>query len=357
MQGLRSALLHPPLTDAAAPLLAQSAQPGGMRLRHGVVSAASATRSIAPRRSASARPPARSSFAWNQRMIAGCVADLYSPTPTVLLLYFEGRSSRTSRACRPPRGDGAWRQDPHDAALGARRRAPVDRKKAARAAALALTAPRPRGGGGGGVGWWPGCEKMPTRVAAWPRAVLLAARCWSSARRTLAHRDDQRARAGVAAAPRAPTSESAPRGHRRPTAPVLDPRAARACSTAALETAPSPGGQWSTGEGVANAQVTFASDDGATIAAGTDAAGRFALEPPAAGRYVLALATAQGFLPYAPEWGHGPVAVVARPGLRITDVTLFLIPAVEYTGLVVDAKGHPVAGATARSSRPPRREP
>src|SRR5262249_8467142 len=52
-----------------------------------------------------------------------------------------------------------------------------------------------------------------------------------------------------------------------------------------------------------------------------------------------------GFLPFAPAWGQSPVAFTARAGLRIEDVTIFLIPAIDYQGKVVDPQGRPVAGA------------
>jgi hypothetical protein len=72
------------------------------------------------------------------------------------------------------------------------------------------------------------------------------------------------------------------------------------------------------------------------------------MEPAQPGRYVLAVASAPGFLPFAPEWGVSPIALMARPGLRIADVTLFLRPAIDYTGTVVDPKGEPVMGASVK---------
>jgi protocatechuate 3,4-dioxygenase beta subunit len=104
---------------------------------------------------------------------------------------------------------------------------------------------------------------------------------------------------------------------------------------------------WSTGGPVAGAQVTFDGESGAQTAV-TDAEGRFQLEPPAPGRYELAVASAPGFLPFAPDWGHSPITLFARPGLRIADVTLFLRPAIDYTGVVEDPSGTPVAGASVR---------
>jgi uncharacterized GH25 family protein len=58
------------------------------------------------------------------------------------------------------------------------------------------------------------------------------------------------------------------------------------------------------------------------------------------------MVTAEGFLPFAPEWGHSPFELFARPGLRVRDITVQLVPALDYTGVVLDAEGKPVAGAT-----------
>ena len=101
---------------------------------------------------------------------------------------------------------------------------------------------------------------------------------------------------------------------------------------------------WSTAEGVPGAEVTF-SIDGATSVTTSDEEGRFELTPPRAGRSVLAMVTAEGFLPFAPEWGHSPFELFARPGLRVRDLTVQLVPALDYTGVVLDAEGKPVAGA------------
>jgi RNA polymerase sigma factor (sigma-70 family) len=104
---------------------------------------------------------------------------------------------------------------------------------------------------------------------------------------------------------------------------------------------------YSTGGGVAGAQVTFAAAGGSHTV-GTDAQGGFAFEPPASGVYRLAVASAPGYLPFAPEWGTSPIAFTARPGLRIRDVIVFLTPAIDYVAAVVDLEGHPVAGADVR---------
>lgn len=105
---------------------------------------------------------------------------------------------------------------------------------------------------------------------------------------------------------------------------------------------------WSTGAGVAGAQVTFEGEGGRTHTVTTGPDGGFELVPGAPGRYTLAVASASGFLPFAPEWGMSPISLYARPGLRIADVVLYLRPAIDYTGVVVDPSDQPVAGASVR---------
>ena len=103
----------------------------------------------------------------------------------------------------------------------------------------------------------------------------------------------------------------------------------------------------STEQPVANATVTFA-HAGRTIDATSDESGRFSLRPQSSGRYELSLATAEGYLPYAPEWGHSPIAFELRPGARIDGVRVHLVPALDYTGRVVDPEGNAIAGAEVR---------
>jgi hypothetical protein len=104
---------------------------------------------------------------------------------------------------------------------------------------------------------------------------------------------------------------------------------------------------FSTGQGVPGAQVTFAGDAGSQTVASDDK-GQFAFEPPAAGAYTLAVVTAAGYLPFAPDWGTSAIALTARPGLRIDDVRVYLTPSIDYVGVVVDPDGAPVAGAEVR---------
>jgi protocatechuate 3,4-dioxygenase beta subunit len=104
---------------------------------------------------------------------------------------------------------------------------------------------------------------------------------------------------------------------------------------------------WSTGAGVASAELTLL-HAGAANTVITDADGQFRFQPPASGRYAVQTVTANGYLPFAPEWDHSLLELDARPGLRIRNLTLYLTPALDYTGHVVDPDGQPVAGAQVR---------
>lgn len=103
----------------------------------------------------------------------------------------------------------------------------------------------------------------------------------------------------------------------------------------------------STGEGVAGADLTFTSDAGASTIRSRDD-GSFELAPPAPGRFTLTAIAATGFLPYAPELQHSTVHVALARGQVVRGITLFLYPAIDYHGRVVDAHGAPVAGARVR---------
>lgn len=102
---------------------------------------------------------------------------------------------------------------------------------------------------------------------------------------------------------------------------------------------------WSTGEGVSGAELTF-SHGGIVTSVTSNDAGAFALIPTEEGLFELAVVTADGYLPFAPEWGHSPVRLVARAGFRVRDIVITLRPAIEYHGRVVDPEGAPVASAT-----------
>lgn len=101
---------------------------------------------------------------------------------------------------------------------------------------------------------------------------------------------------------------------------------------------------WGTGKPVPDAELTFM-HAGSTVSVRSDPTGRFRFEPPAPGRYRLAVASADGFLPYAPELGRSPIELVARPRKRVSGILVYLSPAIEYTGVVLDASGEPVEGA------------
>jgi RNA polymerase sigma factor (sigma-70 family) len=123
---------------------------------------------------------------------------------------------------------------------------------------------------------------------------------------------------------------------------------------AVVEAAPLVGGalagrviNWSTGAGVAGAELTFTGDAGAVTIASDDSGG-FVLAPPAPGAFALATVAAPGFLPYAPEWMHSSVRVELVRDHRVRGVTVFLFPALDYHGRVVDRAGAPVAGARVR---------
>jgi hypothetical protein len=99
-----------------------------------------------------------------------------------------------------------------------------------------------------------------------------------------------------------------------------------------------------TGRGVPGAEITFQHPSGATsVRSGSDGAFRFA--PAEAGTHRLAAVIAEGYLPFAPEWGRSPITLIARPQESIRDIVLLLSPAVEYLGVVLNARGERVGGA------------
>jgi RNA polymerase sigma factor (sigma-70 family) len=101
---------------------------------------------------------------------------------------------------------------------------------------------------------------------------------------------------------------------------------------------------WSTGDGVPNAELTFTGELGA-VTVRTGEGGAFELAPPAPGGYTLTAIAAQGFLPYAPEYLHSSVHVQLAKNRAVRGLTVFLFPALDYHGKVVDDAGKPVAGA------------
>src|SRR5512137_3036194 len=101
------------------------------------------------------------------------------------------------------------------------------------------------------------------------------------------------------------------------------------------------------GTGIPGAEVTF-SRGGAAASVRCGADGSFRFEPPEPGRWQLAAASAPGHVPFAPEWGHSPVVFDARPGERVSGVTVWLRPESRYEGQVQDPDGKPVEGAEVR---------
>ncbi|HEX4449478.1 MAG TPA: sigma-70 family RNA polymerase sigma factor [Kofleriaceae bacterium] len=164
-------------------------------------------------------------------------------------------------------------------------------------------------------------------------ALLLAGAWWKLSRPSPAATKLAPAAATVAAKPS--------------RAVALAPGQARATA----ETVALPGGRiagrvinWSTSAGVADADVTFTSAAGATTVKTGDG-GAFELAPNEPGAYSLATINAAGFLPYAPELDHSPIDVQFRKGRTVDGIIVFLYPALDYHGVVVDRANAPVAGA------------
>ncbi len=101
---------------------------------------------------------------------------------------------------------------------------------------------------------------------------------------------------------------------------------------------------FASGAPISGAELSF-EHEGATTSVRTNARGEFTFSPRVEGTYVLALASAEGFLPFAPEWGHSPIRWRARPSVRLADVVIYLVDAIVYVATIVDASGAPVEGA------------
>lgn len=99
-----------------------------------------------------------------------------------------------------------------------------------------------------------------------------------------------------------------------------------------------------TNEPIANAELTFARGE-VVSSAMTDRAGGFLFRATQTGTHELATVTAEGFLPFAPEWGHSPIRLEARSGYHIRDIVIHLETAVDYDGRVVSPGGQPVSDA------------
>ncbi len=154
----------------------------------------------------------------------------------------------------------------------------------------------------------------------------------------------------------APAPEAQPAGSPG-AAQAASPSAAGAAPLPALPeaaTSPAPRGAFEgrvlstrNGAGIAGAEVTF-SRGGAAASARSGADGAFRFEPPEPGRWQLAAASGPGHAPFAPEWGHSPVVLDARPGETVRGVSLWLDPVRPVAGRVVDPEDRPVQGAEVR---------
>jgi hypothetical protein len=101
------------------------------------------------------------------------------------------------------------------------------------------------------------------------------------------------------------------------------------------------------GEGIAGSELTFSSTgEAVTVVAGPR--GEFRFAPRAPGRWTLAVVTAPDHFPFAPEWGHSPVLLDARPGAHVRGIVVTLQPAEEYRGVVLDRDRTPLAGIPVR---------
>lgn len=113
---------------------------------------------------------------------------------------------------------------------------------------------------------------------------------------------------------------------------------------------------WSTGDGVEGAELEFSDERGGTTQIKTGANGGFAFEPTAPGAFTLLAAGATGFLPYAPELAHSNVVAHTEADRAVRGITIFLFPAVDYHGVVVDAAAKPVKGAHVKLVSTPQSE-
>ncbi|HEY2744823.1 MAG TPA: carboxypeptidase regulatory-like domain-containing protein [Polyangia bacterium] len=102
------------------------------------------------------------------------------------------------------------------------------------------------------------------------------------------------------------------------------------------------------GKPVAHASLTFL-HEGAALSVDANEAGHFVVRATSAGAYELTSASARGFASFAPELGHSPVVVHPHAGVRLEDITIFLVPEVELVVIVTDDRGKPIAGAEVRA--------
>jgi hypothetical protein len=105
---------------------------------------------------------------------------------------------------------------------------------------------------------------------------------------------------------------------------------------------------WATGEGVEGAELTLSREGAVVAALSTTAGGGFRYAPQSVEPVNVVSVTADGYLPYAPEWGHSPVVLSPSPHWHVTGVVIYMTPAIDYVAFVVDPDNRPVGGAEVR---------
>lgn len=95
---------------------------------------------------------------------------------------------------------------------------------------------------------------------------------------------------------------------------------------------------------IAGAQITVVGP-GPSHSIASDDGGAFVVRPAREGVHEIMFVTHPDYLPFASELGSSPVTFNAKKGVRITGITLRLVPATETTATVVDPDGKRVAGA------------
>ena len=337
-----AALEHPPATDRPVrPWLATVLRNRWRFLHRGATRRAAREQAVAAAEAAPAADELLERARTFERLAAALVALDEPFREVVIRRYLDGQSAADiARALGVPAGTVRWRLK-----IGLDRlRAALDRAEPRRRWQLALVA------------------GVPVKTKSSSLVVVLVLLLLAAGAAVFVLGPGRGGGAPPPAAPAggtgaaAPAVPSAPRhvavAGGDPAVVPADPLPGQGRATVAAIAA--PGGafagrviNWSTGDGVAGAELSFsAGGDVITVHSGDD--GGFELRPPGPGTYALVSADADGFLPYAPEWRHSSVRLAARPDQRVGGLTVFLFPAIDYRGTVVDASGAPVAGARVR---------
>lgn len=95
---------------------------------------------------------------------------------------------------------------------------------------------------------------------------------------------------------------------------------------------------------IAGAQITVVGP-GPSQSIATGENGAFVVVPAREGMHEIMFVTHPDYLPFASELGSSPLTFNAKKGVRITGITLRLVPATETTAIVLDPDGKRVAGA------------